>query len=169
MTEHAGMSEEQQEFWAERRFDREVATARKRLFLDHIGHEKVQIVTGEEWRQQELDLGEDAPEIEETPWEVWPEGQKMPSSAASFVKKLLSEAFELRVYRRHGAHISTRKLKHPEGDFCLIAAVRGEVKFTAMWKEAGGKWTAADCLDYTPSDGIVPRLKTITELKKDRL
>ena len=146
MTEHAGMSEEQQEFWAERRFDREVATARKRLFLDHIGHEKVQIVTGEEWRQQELDLG-----------------------AASFVKKLLSEAFDLRVYRRHGAHVSTRKLKHPEGDFCLIAAVRGEVRFTAMWKEAGGKWTAADCLDYTPSDGIVPRLKTITELKKDRL
>lgn len=172
MARRNGMTDEQRDTWAARRFDREVATEEKRRFLREIGHEPVHIATGEEWLQLGLSVDvEEEPELSETDWTLVDESE-LPRQARSFVKALLRSGYAVNTYHRYGArrHGSTgRLLDPPQGEFVLVAALRGEEKLTASWKWTGKKWESDEAFDYTNEGGITPSMKGITQLRKDRL
>ena len=172
MARRNGMTDEQRDSWAARRFDREVATEEKRRFLREIGHEPVHIATGEEWLQLGLSVDvEEEPELRETDWTLVDESE-LPRQARSFVKALLRSGYAVNTYHRYGArrHGSTgRLLDPPQGEFVLVAALRGEEKLTASWKWTGKKWESDEAFDYTNEGGITPSMKGITQLRKDRL
>lgn len=167
-----GMTDEQRDAWAARRFYREVATEEKRRFLREIGHEPVHITTGEEWVQLGLSVDvEEEPELHETDWALVHESE-LPKQARSFVKALLRSGYAVNAYHRYGARRNSatgRLLKPPQGEFVLVAALRGDERLTASWKWTGKKWESDEAFDYTNEGGITPSKKGITQLRKDRL
>lgn len=166
------MNKKDEEFWADRMFDQGLATEERRQFIRSLGHPPHRIdrrVEGELVVQGELPI-DVTPVIEETDWERV-EVSALPQGAKSFRNAASKAHYHLAQFRRHGARRGAGdKLKRiPEGDFVIIAGVRGEERFTAMWSEANGKWSFEQGLDYTDEGGIIPTSKGITQLKKDRL
>lgn len=172
MARRNGMTDEQHDAWAARRFDREVATEEKRRFLREIGHEPVRITTGEEWLQLGLGIDvEEEPELNETDWTLVDESE-LPRQARSFVKALLRSGYAVNAYHRYGARRNSatgRLLNPPQGEFVLVAALRGKERLTASWKWTGKKWESDEAFDYTNEGGITPSKKGITKLREDRL
>lgn len=158
------LNEKDAEFWDDRLFDQAVATAKRRMLIESMGHPPLRISRGTGG-----DEGDADPKVGETDWEPVVVGE-LPRAARSFAKKLMIGGYGVNAYirtgERRGAH--GRLLDPPSGRFALIAAQRGREAFTAMWGEVKGKWEAASMLDYTDEGGITPTAKTITQLKKDR-
>lgn len=159
------LSEKDADFWAGRLFDQHLATEQRRRFIASLGHPPLKIAPKAEAAQVE----DPEPDIEETPWAEATEG--LPRSLVLMQKRAGARGYSTRAYLRHGARRGHKgKLKDPpEGDYALLAAVRGEERFTAMWGEANGKWTFAEGLDYTPRDGIIPAVVKSTHINKERL
>ena len=154
------MSEKDAEFWADRLFDQAVATEKRRLFIESLGHPPLKI-SGRAPVTEEPE-----PDIEEEPWREAEDG--LPTPLRSMQKKAGAVGYSTRALLRRGARRDARgKLKDPpEGEFALLVAVRGPERFTAMWGESGGKWTFLEGLDYTPRNGITPQLVKSTHIKK---
>lgn len=166
------MNNKDEELWADRMFDQGLATERHRQFIRSLGHPPVRIerrVEGELVTEGELPVNAE-PEIEETGWEPIDPDQ-LPRGAKSFRSAASRAHYRLAQFRRHGARrgAGDKLKKVPEGDFVVIAGVRGKERFTAMWSEADGKWGFEQCLDYTDEGRTIPMIKGITQLKKDRL
>ena len=160
-----GMSERDAEFWAGRMFDQAVATEKHRLFIESLGHPPV-MISGRTAAEKET---ETEPEIREEPWREVEDG--LPTPLRTMQKKAGAVGYSTRALLRRGARRDIRgKLKDPpEGEFALLVAARGPERFTAMWGESGGKWTFLEGLDYTPRDGVIPRIVKSTHIKKERL
>lgn len=157
------MSERDAEFWANRLFDQAVATERRRLFIQSLGHPPAKI-------SERAPVAEETePDVDEEPWREAEDG--LPTPLRSMQKKAGAVGYSTRALLRRGARRDVRgRLKDPpEGGFALLVAVRGPERFTAMWGESGGKWTFLEGLDFSPHAGIIPQIRKITALKKERL
>ena len=107
--------------------------------------------------------------IEETPARPWegplPKPVESFRKAAERVGYLWAASFSHQ--ERRGAH--GRLLGIPEADMCTLACVRGRERFIAIWANLGGAWKFETSLDFSPHAGIIPQIRKITALKKERL
>lgn len=166
------MSEKDAAAWAERRFIREMAAEMHMEFVrDVCGHEPLEIESKDEFRAriEGVDEEEAPTVIEEIPARPWegplPKPVESFRKAAERVGYLWAASFSHQ--ERRGAH--GRLLGIPEADMCTLACVRGRERFIAIWADLGGAWKFETSLDFSPHAGIVPQIRKITALKKERL
>ena len=166
------MSEKDAAAWAERRFIREMAAEMHMEFVrDVCGHEPLEIESKDEFRAriEGVDEEEAPTVIEEIPARPWegplPKPVESFRKAAERVGYIWAASFSHQ--ERRGAH--GRLLGIPEADMCTLACVRGRERFIAIWANLGGAWRFETSLDFSPHAGIVPQIRKITALKKERL
>lgn len=166
------MSEKDAAAWAERRFIREMAAEMHMEFVrDVCGHEPLEIESKDEFRAriEGVDEEEAPTVIEEIPARPWegplPKPVESFRKAAERVGYIWAASFSHQ--ERRGAH--GRLLGIPEADMCTLACVRGRERFIAIWADLGGAWKFETSLDFSPHAGIVPQIRKITALKKERL
>ena len=166
------MSEKDAAAWAERRFIREMAAEMHMEFVrDVCGHEPLGIESKDEFRAriEGVDEEEAPTVIEEIPARPWegplPKPVESFRKAAERVGYIWAASFSHQ--ERRGAH--GRLLGIPEADMCTLACVRGRERFIAIWANLGGAWRFETSLDFSPHAGIVPQIRKITALKKERL
>lgn len=166
------MSEKDAAAWAERRFIREMAAEMHMEFVrDVCGHEPLEIESKDEFRAriEGVDEEEAPTVIEEIPARPWegplPKPVESFRKAAERVGYIWAASFSHQ--ERRGAH--GRLLGIPEADMCTLACVRGRERFIAIWANLGGAWKFETSLDFSPHAGIVPQIRKITALKKERL
>lgn len=166
------MSEKDAAAWAERRFIREMAAEMHMEFVrDACGHEPLEIESKDAFRArvEGVDEEEAATVIEEIPARPWegplPRPVESFRKAAERVGYIWAASFSHQ--ERRGAH--GRLLGIPEADMCTLACVRGRERFIAIWANLGGAWKFETSLDFSPHAGIVPQIRKITALKKERL
>ena len=166
------MSERDARFWAERRFVRETAAEMHMEFVREVcGHEPLEIEPKDEFRARidGVDEEEAPTVIEEIPARPW--SGDLPRPVASFQRAAEKVGYDCAAsyshQERRGAH--GRLLGIPEADMCTLACVRGGERFIAIWANLGGAWKFETSLDFSPHAGIVPQIRKITALKKERL
>lgn len=166
------MSEKDAAAWAERRFIREMAAEMHMEFVrGECGHEPLEIESKDEFRAriEGVDEEEAPTVIEEIPARPWegplPKPVESFRKAAERVGYIWAASFSHQ--ERRGAH--GRLLGIPEADMCTLACVRGRERFIAIWANLGGAWKFETSLDFSPHAGIVPQIRKITALKKERL
>lgn len=166
------MSEKDAAAWAERRFIREMAAEMHMEFVREVcGHEPLEIESKDEFRAriEGVDEEEAPTVIEEIPARPWegplPKPVESFRKAAERVGYIWAASFSHQ--ERRGAH--GRLLGIPEADMCTLACVRGRERFIAIWADLGGAWKFETSLDFSPHAGIVPQIRKITALKKERL
>lgn len=166
------MSEKDAAAWAERRFIREMAAEMHMEFVREVcGHEPLEIESKDEFRAriEGVDEEEAPTVIEEIPARPWegplPKPVESFRKAAERVGYIWAASFSHQ--ERRGAH--GRLLGIPEADMCTLACVRGRERFIAIWANLGGAWKFETSLDFSPHAGIVPQIRKITALKKERL
>lgn len=166
------MSERDARFWAERRFVRETAAEMHMEFVREVcGHEPLEIEPKDTFRAriEGVDEEEAPTVIEETPARPWegplPKPVESFRKAAERVGYIWAASFSHQ--ERRGAH--GRLLGIPEADMCTLACVRGRERFIAIWANLGGAWKFETSLDFSPHAGIVPQIRKIMALKKERL
>ena len=166
------MSEKDAAAWAERRFIREMAAEMHMEFVrGECGHEPLEIESKDEFRAriEGVDEEEAPTVIEEIPARPWegplPKPVESFRKAAERVGYLWAASFSHQ--ERRGAH--GRLLGIPEADMCTLACVRGGERLIAIWANLGGAWKFETSLDFSPHAGIIPQIRKITALKKERL
>lgn len=171
------MSEKDARFWAERRFTREMAAEVHMEFVrEEVGHEPYRTETKEEWakRMEGHDESDDEGKVKRTPkpvQKVRPWSGPLPRPAELFKRAAERVGYETVAGYSHqhriGAH--DRYLAVPSADVCTLHCRRGGEYFQVAWADLDGKWTFETSLDFSPHEGIIPQIRKINALKKERL
>lgn len=171
-----GMSEKDAAFWAERRFVRELAAEVHMEFVrEEVGHDLYPIESKDEFRARmdASDTDDDGkvpvlpqPTVTARTWVG-----DLPKPAESFRRAAEKKGYNVRATYSHQERrgMSGRLLAVPSADMCTLACWRGGERFLAIWANLKGEWKFEESLDFSPHEGIIPQMRKITALKKERL
>lgn len=171
------MTERDARLWAERRFVRESAAELHMDFVrNEVGHEPYLIESKEDWakRMEGHDESDDEGKVKREPLpaqkaRLWT--GDLPKPAASFKRAAERVGYEVVAGYSHQHRIgaSGRYLAVPSADVCTLHCRRGGEYFQVAWADLDGKWSYETSLDFSPHDGIIPQIRKINALKKERL